>query len=356
MLCITLDDTQRAALRQFARHAVGRQSERAHFVLLSDQGHAPGEIGRWMGYSVNTVKRWLARYGAQGLDGLADEPRSGRPVRERHLRDVVEAQASQAPTSYGYVHALWTVGLLVWHLANRFGLHVSASNVRRTLHALRFSWHRPKLAPARRRDPARAEKEARLQVVLADPQAILLAEDECDVCLLATLRAMWQRVKAQVRLPTPGQNAKLGVFGALNLRTGQWHYQVGAHKRSADFTAFLATLLAAYAVGTLYVLLDNVSIHHSKATLAWLAAHPRVQLVPLPTYSGHQLNPVEKVWWQLKRTLAANRNFTHVAQLEASVHACLRALRPDALLHLTNCAVTRQAQLALALPSGTSDH
>ena len=62
MLRITLDDTQRAAVRQFARQAVGRLSERAHFVLLSDQGLAPGEIGRLMGYSVNTVKHWLTRY------------------------------------------------------------------------------------------------------------------------------------------------------------------------------------------------------------------------------------------------------------------------------------------------------
>ncbi len=354
MLRITLDDTQRAALRQFARQAVGRQSERAHFVLLADQGHSPGEIGRLMGYAVNTVKLWLRRYAARGLAGLADEPRSGRPAREPHLADVVEAQASQAPPSFGYVQALWTVGLLVWHLAHRFGLHVGASTVRRALHALRFSWHRPKLAPARRRDPARAAKEARLRAVLADPQAPVLAADECEVCLLATLRAMWQRVRAQARLATPGQNAKCAVFGALNLRTGQWHYRVSAHKRSADFTGLLTALLSAYAVGTLYVILDNVAIHHSRATLTWLAAHPRVQLVYLPTYCGHQLNPVEKVWWHLKRTVAANRNFTALPQLEACVHGCLRALDPDDLLRLTNCDVIRQARRTLAAPSGTS--
>jgi transposase len=354
VLRITLDDTQRAALRQFGRHAIGRLSERAHFVLLADQGHPPDEIGHLMGYTVNTVKLWLARYAAHGLVGLADEPRSGRPVRERHLADVVEAQASQAPTSSGYLQTLWTVGLLVLHLAQRFGMSVSASSVRRTLHTLRFSWHRPKLAPARRRDPERAAKEARLQAVLADPQATLIAEDECEVELLASVRAMWQRVNTQVRLPTPGQNAKRGVFGALNLRSGGWHYQVSAHKRSGEFSAFLDMLLVAYAVGIVYVILDNVSIHHSRATLTWLAAHPRLQLVYLPTYTGHRLNPVEKVWWQLKRTVAANRNFTDLAQLEATVHKCLRAFRPDALLRLTNCEVTRQAQRALITPSETS--
>jgi len=354
MLRITLDDTQRIALQQFARQAIGRVSERAHFVLLSNQGLAPSEIGRLMGYTVNTVKLWLSRYQGQGLDGLADEPRSGRPVRVRHLTDVVEAQAAQAPPSFGYVQAIWTVGLLVAHLARCFDLHVSAASVRRALRALHFSWHRPKLAPARRPDPQRLAKQAHLQAMLADPHATLVAEDECEVGLLASVRAMWQRVRTQARLPTPGQNAKCAVFGTLNLRTGRWHYQVRAHKRSVEFIAFLGTLLTIYASGTLYVILDNASIHHSKVTLTWLAAHPRLQLAHLPTYTGHRLNPVEKVWWQLKRTIAANRNFTDLAQLELTVHRCLHAFHPAALLRLTNCEVTRQAQRALVPLSGTS--
>ena len=354
MLRITLDDTQRTELQQYARHRIGRLSERAHFILLSDQGHTSDEIGRLMGYAVNTVKLWLSRYREQGLGGLADEPRSGRPVRERHLKDVLEAQASQSPVVYGYVQAIWTVGLLVLHLANRFGICVSQSSVRRALRAIHFSWHRPKLAPARRLDPEFIQKDARLQAVLADANANLVAEDECEVGLLATVRAMWQRIKTQVRLPTPGQNAKRGVFGAFNLRTGQWHYQVSTHKRSTEFTAFLDTLLIAYAVGTIYVILDNVSIHHSKETLAWLAAHHRLELVYLPIYTGHRLNPMEKVWWQLKRTIAANRNFTDLDQLEATIHRCLRAFSPAALLRLTNCEVTRKAQLTLVAPSGTS--
>lgn len=353
MFRITLDDTQRIELRQYARQAVGRESERAHFVLMSEQGHTAAEIGNWMGYSINTVKFWLTGYAKQGLAGLADAPRSGRPVKEPHITDVLEAQLSQSPTCSGYLHTLWTIRLLVWHLVIRFRMKVSASTVRRGLRALRYSWHRPKLAPAHRPDPERAAKMAHLQAVLADPLATVIAEDECDVCLLATIRAMWQRVKTQVHLPTPGKNAKRGIFGALNLRTGQWHYQVNTNKRSADFTAFLSALLVAYAVGTIYVILDNVSIHHSKMTLAWLASHPRLRLVYLPTYSGHQLNPVEKVWWQLKRTIAANRNFTSVEQLESTVLACLRSFLPAALLRLTNCPINRQAQQALSLSSGT---
>lgn len=352
MLRIELNDNQSEELRRAARQAVGRVSERMHFVLMYAHGLSVDEIGRVMNYDPRTIMYWLHAYAAGGLAALDDAPRSGRPKQESHLTDVVETQAGQPPTVYGYLQAVWTVGLLVWHLTERFGVRVSAATMRRALAAVHFTWHRPKLTPARRPDPQRAEKEARLQTVLADPDAILIAEDECDMCLLAVVRAMWQRVKTQVRLPTPGQNAKLAVFGALNLRTGEWHYQICARKRSADFIRFLSLLLTIYVSGTIYVIVDNASIHHSQMVVTWLTTHPRVQVVYLPTYSGHQLNPVEKVWWHLKRHVAANRNFKSLAELEAVVHRCLQAFSPEALLCLTNCEVTRTAQLALPGPDG----
>jgi hypothetical protein len=52
---IELNDEQRQELRRLAREAIGRVSERAHFVLLSDQGKSVPEIGALMGYSAQAV-------------------------------------------------------------------------------------------------------------------------------------------------------------------------------------------------------------------------------------------------------------------------------------------------------------
>ena len=187
--------------------------------------------------------------------------------------------------------------MLALTLAERLGVQVSASTVRRALHAVGFSWHRPKLTPARQPDPQRATREARLAEVLASsPDATLIVADECEVHLLAVLRAMGQRIGEQLRLPTPGHNQRRSVFGGLNIRTGQWHYLLTDHKRTADFIAFLTLLTQVYATGPIFVIVDNASIHASQALMTWLAEQPRLQLVVyLPIYSGHQLNPV--VWW-----------------------------------------------------------
>jgi transposase len=343
-----LNDNQRNDLRHLARRETGRVSERAHFVLMRDQGMTQKQIAQAMDYSERTVRRWLNRFDTLSVEGLYDVSKSGRPQIEPHLCDIIQTQAGQPPTVYGYLQTVWTVALLVLHVFERFGVCVSPSTVRRALHAARFSWHRPKLTPARKRDPLRAQKEARLAEILKDSDAVLIAADECEVHLLAMLRAMWQRVCKQVRLPTPGQNQRRSVFGGLNLRTGQWHYLLTTHKRSIDFITFLALLLETYVTGTIFVIVDNATIHASQTTLNWLALHPRLHLVYLPTYSGHQLNPVEKVWWQLKRFIAANRNFRSLDELDAAIHRCLRSFTPAALLALTNCDVVRRAQPRLA--------
>jgi transposase len=180
MLQLELDDSECVELRQLARQAVGRVSERAHFVLLSAHGYSPPAIGGLLGYDAQTVRTWLTAYQQRGCAGLDDAPRSGRPPKERYLMAVVQAQAGQPPPNFGYIQSCWTVALLVLHLAARFRLTASASRVRRALHQAEFCWKRPKLVPTRRRDPHTDEKAAKIGAALADTTATLVADPSTD--------------------------------------------------------------------------------------------------------------------------------------------------------------------------------
>jgi len=348
MLRLTVNDTQYAELRQVARQAVGRVSERAHFVLFSSQGYSPPEIGKAMGYDEATVRRWLKSYGDHGIAGLYDAPRSGRPRRCKHLTAVVQAQAGQPPRNYGYLQACWTVALLVCHLRDRFHIAVSRATLRQALRQAGFRWSRPKLVLPRRPDPMAEQKRAKLAQVLADPNATVIAEDECDMHLMPVLRALWQRVGQQLRIITPGQNAKRAVFGALNLRTGEWFYELTARKRGIEFISFMSRLLVAYPTGPIYVIVDNASIHTSHAVRAWLAMNTRLQLVYLPTYSGHKLNPVEKVWWALKDDLSANYAFKQLAELDDAIRRYFARWHRSDALRLANSETVRAARAAAA--------
>jgi len=87
---------------------------------------------------------------------------------------------------------------------------------------------------------------------------------------------------------------------------------------SEDVLRFLAYLCRRYRKRNLLVIWDGAAIHRSQAVRDWLTKRPgRVHLERLPAYSP-ELNPVELLWSQLKRSLA-NQVFNNLGQLTEAV-------------------------------------
>ena len=320
-----LTDAQRRALLVLRRRAVGRISMRAQMVLLSARGYSVPRIAEIFEVGEDVVRTWLHRFQQDGPDGLADRPRPGRPLTDGLARHIVDAQASNPPCHSGLVQACWTVGLLAAFLAARFRLALSPSSVRRYLKTMGWRWARPRLAPAthapgrqRKHDPAGPTKLVWIAAALASAATVLYL-DECELQLLPVVRAMWMK-GPRVRVPTPGQNVKRAVFGALNARTGALAHLVRPRKRAVDFVAFLVVLARTYPHGEIVLVLDNVITHDAKLVRQWLAqpAHTRFRLLWLPKYAAHEHNPIERVWGLLKDHVAANRLYGSIEALVAA--------------------------------------
>jgi DDE superfamily endonuclease len=100
---------------------------------------------------------------------------------------------------------------------------------------------------------------------------------------------------------------------------------------SAALIAFATRLLQTYASAPVIALMcDNGIIHHSRATRAFLAAHPRLQVLHGARYSPHH-NPVERIWAVLKTCLANSPTVTMAARV-GQVHAFFRWSSPAQLL------------------------
>lgn len=341
MFVRTLKEGERQELKRLARREVGRVSERMRMILLSSKGYSVQQIADIFECDPASVRVWIERFEAEGVKGLHDRPRSGRPpkagvVAQQQIRQTVAAQ----PARLGYVFGFWTVVTLCAHLATSFGLKVSTDTVRRVLWKLGYRWRRPRhVLP---QDPAARAKmwwlcEALLR---ASKETAILCLDECDVHLMPVLRSMWMlRGRGQqTEVPTPGLNCKRSLFGALEWDTGRWVYEVTERKRSVEFIAFMEKLMLSYPDRPLMLVLDNATIHKSKAVMEWLREHPSVQLLYLPTYSGHRENPVEKVWWRLKSQVAANRLHQDIDALVACVHQFFTSFTPQAACQLVSAA------------------
>jgi transposase len=311
-----------------SRQAVGRVALRAQMVLLCARGYRVPQIAQIHDCGEDVVRLWLHRYRAEGIAGLADEPRSGRPPKDRLAAQIVDTQASQAPACSGQARSFWTVATLTAFLLSRFRLALSRSSVRRYLRAKGWRWARPRLAPACKRVP---EAHAKLVALAAAEQAVaagdghLLYLDECDLHLLPPLRAMWMK-GPRLRIPTPGQNAKHAFFGALDAVSGRWLWTDHERKRAVHCVAFLDELARQFPAGTLYLALDNAPIHTAQVVQRWLAAHPRVQALWLPKYGAHDVNPAERIWGFLKTDVAANRLAGTMAALVETARRCFHDL------------------------------
>jgi transposase len=332
MLHLSLTAEQHRELQTLSRHAVGRVALRAHMVLLSGRGCPVAQIALMHACGEDVVRTWLHRYQRHGVAGLYDQPKSGRPPKDRLAGPIIDAQASQSPRCSGHVQACWSVGRLTGFLAHRFGLRLALSSVRRYLHRMGWRWARPRLAPATARhpDPAALAKLAAIAHAWTQARhglAHLLFLDESDLHLLPLVRAMWMK-GPRVRVPTPGQNARHAFFGALEAIGGQWHWADHERKLAIHFVAFLDQMLTAYPLGPLYLALDNAPTHTATVVARWAGAHPQAQLLWLPTSAAHEVNPVERIWGLLKSDVAADRLEGNLATLVGHARRFCAELAP----------------------------
>jgi len=184
-------------------------------------------------------------------------------------------------------------------------------------------WCRPRLIAKGDPDHDTVCATIRDRIAALPSGAVVLAEDETHLDLLARVRACWMPTGVRHHILTPGSNIRRTLHGAINLATGAWHHHVSVKNVSVVFCYFLQHLLDAYPdAPVVAVLCDNGSTHHSGITRRWLTAHPRLLLIEGAKYSP-QDNPVERVWAGLKHHLANTAPAT-MADRVRQAHAYFR--------------------------------
>jgi transposase len=299
-------------------HGRWRQATRTVMVLLSLHGLAPAQIAALLDCHPATVRRWISRFNDQGLAGLADRPRCGRPQLggRRLTRRITTLLGRPGP---------WTLPRIRRYLG---WPQVSMRTLYRRARLVAI-WRRPKLTA--RGDPDHDHVVAGIVArLLGLPRrAVVLAEDETHLNLLPHVRASWTLRGARPEVLTPGTNRKITVLGAIEVTTGAWVYRLG-RRCAADFIALLDQVLQAFPqASAIAVICDNDSIHHARKVTAYLKQQPRLELLYGARYSPHD-NPAERIWAALKNYVA-NTAVTWPGRLR-QIHSFFRNRSPDQML------------------------
>lgn len=141
-----------------------RLRTRTQIILLAaEQGMSAPMIAQIVRENDQTVRNWLKRYSAEGLEGLSDAPRSGAPkkVTPAYVARVLNVVRLR-PRSLGLPYSLWTLARLADYMAEHTGLRVEAETVRRHLQEADIVLSRPqhKISSP---DPAYQVKKRRLK-------------------------------------------------------------------------------------------------------------------------------------------------------------------------------------------------
>ena len=141
---------ERAKLRRLAasQTAPVRLARRAAIILRSAQRQTVPSIAREVGVAARTVRVWVERFNAAGLDGLDDAPRAGRPptyTEEQRGRVIATARGLPPKPADGEAPPAchWTLDRLQAELA-RDGLPIKRSQIRRLLKAEHIAWQKPR--------------------------------------------------------------------------------------------------------------------------------------------------------------------------------------------------------------------
>jgi transposase len=142
-----------------SRTAEARLVERAQMIWHASQGFSVPAIARELGLHPQTVRDWLKRFNTNGLEGLHDRPRGGRPATysPEQVAEVI-ATALTDPKSLGQPFASWTLDRLETYLNEEKGIPIKRSRIDDLLIAEGLRWREQETWFGERVDPDFAKK------------------------------------------------------------------------------------------------------------------------------------------------------------------------------------------------------
>lgn len=164
LLLRPLTDEETDELRRLAhgQKVEARLRERARICWHSHEGRCVRDIVTDLRLDEKTVRRWIRRFNAQGLAGLTDAPRQGRPTTYTRAEvGTVIATSLTPPDELGLPFGSWTLDRLVAYLAETHGLTMKRSRIGEILQAEGVRWRTQETWFGERIDPAFAAKRGR---------------------------------------------------------------------------------------------------------------------------------------------------------------------------------------------------
>lgn len=333
MPTVTLTPQGHAELESILRRGTTevRLHRRARMVVLAASGMTVTEIAAELETSRSRVSIWLGRYANEGVRGLEDRPRSGRPKAISPLeRHRVLAAACQAPRELGRERDLWSHEALSDAVVDsELVRSISASTVGRILRAAEIKPHLVKMWCHSKDPEYQAKLEDIVGLYLDRPhgEPVLCVDEKSGMQALSRARGLVRgeagrsnRLEFEYR-----RNGTRCLFGCFNVRTGHLLGRCTETRSRDDFLSFMDLVAATYRQPRVHVVLDNLTTHRDTSAgdfvSRWNRDHgDRFVFHYTPTH-GSWLNQVELWFGILSKRVLRHGTFESPDDLVRAIEA-----------------------------------
>lgn len=318
-------------------------SFRARIILALAHDSGVAFTAKRLGIDEKTVRLWRDRFMKNGIKGLSDKKRSGRP---RRISDVtrceVVALACDRPASHGVPYLkTWTFDALhETYRAKHPDVELSRTSVVRILNNVELRPHRVQ-GWLHSTDPEFRSKVTHICALYLNPPrngVVLCVDEKTGMQALARKHATkW------AGLGRPGRyeyeykrNGTCTLFAAFNTRDGHVVAEVSKTRKAPDLLRFMTKVARQYPKGDVHIVWDNLNIHHEGPSRRWTQFNERhggrfhFHYTPL---HASWVNQVELFFARVQKRVIRYGSFNSVSELTAEVlgyidHWNLRERKP----------------------------
>jgi len=156
---LTEDERKTIERLVHARSTPVGKLKRAQIIWLASQGDFAPTIAQQLEVGADMVRLRLKRFNEQGLAGLEEAPRSGRPTTytPEEVSTIIQTALSK-PQEVGEDSAMWTLDRLVDYLHRVKGIRMKRSRLSEIFIAEGLSWRHDETWFGERVDPDFAKK------------------------------------------------------------------------------------------------------------------------------------------------------------------------------------------------------
>lgn len=191
-------------------HPLSTSRVRAHGIVLSNKCYKVQEIADILDVCRQSVSTWIINWESNGICGLLDKPRSGRPKKIEIDEDFLIEEIKENPKS---------LKTIIAELKKELNIDISISYLKKLCKKMGYSWKRIRKSLKSKRNHEEFERSKELIEKLVrsanEGEFDLFYFDESGFTLEPCVPYAWQPKGEHIEVPS-SKSSRLNVLGFMN--------------------------------------------------------------------------------------------------------------------------------------------